>query len=191
MPLPYGLAWVSPGLLTVIVSPGIVCGGRRRMVHSIWFLAVEAAEEASGGLFDLDATLPLMAVQFVLLAVILNALFYKPLGKAIDERDGYIRSNKVDAAERLAKAEQIAKAYQQELAETRRQAQSVIADAQEAAQKLASQSIAEAQQEAQAQREQVQRELDEQKRLAMASLEQQVDGLSRQILDKLLSSAAS
>jgi F-type H+-transporting ATPase subunit b len=160
------------------------------MVHSIWFLAVEAAEEASGGLFDLDATLPLMAVQFVLLAVILNALFYKPLGKAIDERDGYIRNNKVDAAERLAKAEQIAKAYQQELAETRRQAQSVISDAQEAAQKLASQSVAEAQQEAQAQREQVQRELDEQKRLAMASLEQQVDGLSRQILDKLLSSAA-
>lgn len=161
------------------------------MVSSIWFLAVEAAEEAGGGLFDLDATLPLMAIQFVLLAVILNALFYKPLGKAIDERDGYIRSNKVDAAERLSKAEQIAKAYQQELAETRRQAQSVIAEAQEAAQKLAAQSMAEAQQEAQAQREQVQKELDEQKRQAMASLEQQVDGLSRQILDKLLSTVAS
>ncbi|MEY3296867.1 MAG: synthase subunit [Cyanobacteriota bacterium] len=160
------------------------------MIHSVWFLAVEAAEEASGGLFDLDATLPLMAVQFVLLAVILNALFYKPLGKAIDERDGYIRSNKVDAAERLAKAEQIAKAYQQELAETRRQSQAVIAAAQEEAQKLAAQSIAEAQQEAQAQREQVQRELDEQKRQAMVSLEQQVDGLSRQILDKLLSAAS-
>lgn len=160
------------------------------MIHSVWFLAVEAAEEASGGLFDLDATLPLMAVQFVLLAVILNALFYKPLGNAIDERDGYIRGNKVDAAERLAKAEQIAKTYQQELAETRRQSQAVIAAAQEEAQKLAAQSMAEAQQEAQAQREQVQRELDEQKRQAMASLEQQVDGLSRQILDKLLSSAS-
>lgn len=160
------------------------------MIHSVLFLAVEAAEEASGGLFDLDATLPLMAVQFVLLAVILNALFYKPLGKAIDERDGYIRSNKVDAAERLAKAEQIAKAYQQELAETRRQSQAVIATAQEEAQKIASQRVAEAQQEAQAQREQVQRELDEQKRQALASLEQQVDGLSRQILDKLLSSAS-
>jgi F-type H+-transporting ATPase subunit b len=150
------------------------------MIHSVWFLAVEAAEEASGGLFDLDATLPLMAVQFVLLAVILNALFYKPLGNAIDERDGYIRSNKVDAAERLAKAEQIAKAYQQELAETRRQSQAVIAAAQEEAQKLAAQSIAEAQQEAQAQRE----------HQAMATLEQQVDGLSRQILDKLLSTAS-
>ena len=160
------------------------------MSHSVGFWAVGAADEASGGLFDLDATLPLMAVQFVLLAVILNALFYKPLGKAIDERDGYIRSNKVDAAERLAKAEQIAKAYQQELAETRRQSQAVIAAAQEEAQKLAAQSIAEAQQEAQAQREQVQRELDEQKRQAMVSLEQQVDGLSRQILDKLLSAAS-
>jgi len=160
------------------------------MVHSIWLLAVEAAEEASGGLFDLDATLPLMAVQFVLLAVALNALLYKPLGKAIDEREGYVRANKVDAAERLAKAEQLAKSYQQELAETRRQAQTVIAEAQAAAQKLAGQSVAAAQQEAQAQREQAQRELDEQKRLAMTSLEQQVEGLSRQILDKLLSSAS-
>lgn len=160
-------------------------------MNVLWLLAVEAVEEGGGGLFDLDATLPLMAVQFVLLAVILNALFYKPLGKAIDERDGYISGNKVDAAERLAKAEKIAKEYQQELAETRRQAQAVIAEAQEAAQKIAAQSLAEAQQEAQAQREQAQRELDEQKQQAMASLEQQVDGLSRQILDKLLSSVGA
>ncbi len=130
-------------------------------------------------------------MQFVILAVVLNALFYKPLGKAIDERDGYIRSNKVDAAERLAKAEQIAKQYQQELAETRRKAQAVIAEAQEAAQKMAAKTIAEAQQEAQAQREQAQRELDEQKQAAMGTLQQQVDSLSQQILDKLLGSVAA
>lgn len=163
------------------------------MMNFVWLLAVEAAEtaEEGGGLFDLDATLPLMAVQFVLLAVALNALFYKPLGKVLDERDGYISSNHVDAAERLAKAEQIAKQYQQELAETRRQAQTVIAEAQDEAQKIASQTVAAAQQEAQAQREQVQRELDEQKSQAMTTLEQQVDGLSRQILDKLLGSLAA
>jgi len=161
------------------------------MIDTIWLLAVEATEESGGGLFDLDATLPLMAVQFVILAVILNALFYKPIGKAIDERDGYIRSNKVDAAERLAKAEQTAKQYQQELAETRRKAQTIIAEAQEAAQKMAAKTIAEAQQEAQAQREQAQRELDEQKQAAMGTLQQQVDSLSQQILDKLLSSVAA
>lgn len=161
------------------------------MVDSIWLLAVEAAEESGGGLFDFDATLPLMAVQFVLLTVILNAVLYKPLGKAIDERDSYVRSNRVDAQERLAKAEQLTKQYEQELAETRRKAQAVIAEAQEEAQKIASKSVAEAQQEAQAQREQLQQELDQQKQAAMTQLQQQVDDLSRQILDKLLGSVAA
>jgi len=36
-----------------------------------------------GGLFDLDATLPLMAVQVVLLTLILNALFFRPVGRTV------------------------------------------------------------------------------------------------------------
>lgn len=160
------------------------------MIHSIWLLAAETAEEG-GGLFDLDATLPLMAVQFMLLTVILNAVLYKPLGKAIDERDDYVRTKRVEAKERLAKAEQLTKQFEQELAETRRKAQSIIAEAQESAQKLAAKQIAEAQQEAQAQREQAQRELDEQKQAALSTLQQQVDGLSHQILDKLLGSVSA
>jgi F-type H+-transporting ATPase subunit b len=159
---------------------------------SYWtiLLAVEAAAEEGGGLFDLDATLPLMAVQFLILVAVLNAIFYKPLGQAIDGRDNYIRTNLTDARERLAKAEHLARQYEQELAETRRQSQAIIAAAQADAQKIAAAKIAEAQQEAQAQREQAQQELDQQKQAAMQSLEQQVDALSRQILDKLLGSVA-
>ncbi len=37
-------------------------------------------------MFDFDATLPLMAVQFLLLTAILNVVFFKPLSKAIEER---------------------------------------------------------------------------------------------------------
>ncbi|MGL5796158.1 MAG: F0F1 ATP synthase subunit B', partial [Waterburya sp.] len=37
-------------------------------------------------MFDFDATLPLMAVQFLLLTALLNAVFYKPLTKVLDER---------------------------------------------------------------------------------------------------------
>lgn len=158
-------------------------------MHWTILLAVEAAEAAAeegGGLFDLDATLPLMAVQFLLLVAILNALLFKPLGKAIDERDNYVRTNLTDARERLSKAESLAKQYEQELAETRRQSQAVITSAQADAQKIAAQKIAEAQQEAQVQREQAQQELDRQKQEAMQTLEQQVSNLSQQILDKLL-----
>jgi F-type H+-transporting ATPase subunit b len=40
-------------------------------------LAVEAAEK--NGLFDLDATLPIIAIQFLLLVAVLNSLFYEPV----------------------------------------------------------------------------------------------------------------
>jgi F-type H+-transporting ATPase subunit b len=137
-------------------------------------------------MFDFDATLPLMAVQFLVLVALLNVVFYKPLTKAIEDRSDYIRTNETEARERLAKAEHLATQYEEELATTRRQYQQTIATAQAEAQALADQQIATAQQEAQSQRERVQRELDQQKQEAMSSLEQQVESLSHQILDKLL-----
>ena len=137
-------------------------------------------------MFDFDATLPLMAVQFLLLTAILNAVFYKPLTKALDDRNEYIRNNEVEARERLSKAERLAKQYEQELGETRRQAQAIIIAAQEEAQKIAAEKIADAQRDAQAQREQVQQEIEQQKQVALGELEQQVTALSRQILEKLL-----
>jgi F-type H+-transporting ATPase subunit b len=163
------------------------------MYWNILLAVAEAAEAVDaeavagkGGLFDIDATLPLMAIQFLILVALLNILFYKPLGKAIDDRDTFIRQNQADAQERLSKAESLAKQYEQELTDTRRQAQAIIAEAEADAQRIAAQKLAEAQQEAQVQREQAQRELDQQKQEALQTLEQQVDALSRQILDKLL-----
>lgn len=152
-----------------------------------WMLLL-AAEEG-GGLFDIDATLPLMAVQFLILAAVLNAVFYKPLGKAIDERDGYIRSSITNAKEQLAQAEKLAQQYEQELADSRRQAQAIIAEAQAEAEKVASEQIAEAQQAAQAQKAQVQQEIEAQKASAFDVLEGQVSTLTQQMLDKLLSVA--
>ncbi|AFZ12823.1 ATP synthase F0 subcomplex B' subunit [Crinalium epipsammum PCC 9333] len=137
-------------------------------------------------MFDFDATLPLMAVQFLLLAAMLNVVFYKPLTKALDERDEYIRNNELGAKERLAKAEKLAREYEQQLGDTRRQSQALITTAQSEAQKIAAQKIGEAQQEAVGKREQAAKEIEQQKQEALQSLEQQVDALSRQILEKIL-----
>ncbi len=137
-------------------------------------------------MFDFDATLPLMALQFLLLAAVLNVIFYKPLTKALDDRDNYIRTNNLEAQERLAKAERLTKEYEQQLAEARRQSQAVVAQAQAEAEKITAEKIAQAQKEAQVQREQVAQEIEQQKQEALRSLEQQVDALSRQVLEKLL-----
>ncbi len=142
-------------------------------------------------MFDFDATLPLMALQFVLLTFLLNAVFFKPISKTLDERDGYIRTSQASAAERLEASKKLAKQYEQELANSRKQAQQLIADAQAEAQETVAQQIAQAQSEAQQRREQVQKELDQQKQEAFQSLQGQVDVLSQQILDKLLGARAA
>ena len=139
--------------------------------------------------FDFDATLPFMALQFLVLMVVLNAVFYKPLTKMLDERDEYIRTTQLSAGERLAKAQKLAQEYEQKLGETRKQSQAVIAAAQADAQKTASAKVAEAQKEAQVAREKAGQEIEQQKQEAMRSLEQEVDVLSRQILEKLLGTA--
>ena len=75
-----------------------------------------------GGLFDFDATLPLVAIQFLLLMVILNAIFYTPLSTAITERNDFILNNLAKASEVLAKANELTAQYEQELASIRKEA---------------------------------------------------------------------
>ncbi|MBZ8179363.1 MAG: F0F1 ATP synthase subunit B' [Oscillatoria sp. PMC 1051.18] len=158
------------------------------MMHWTFILATEAVETTvkEGGLFDFDATLPLMAVQFVILVALLNAVFYKPLGKAIDERADYIRKNIADARERKQKTQNLAQQLELELRDARRKSQDVIAAAQAEAQKVADAKIKEAQQEVQAEREKAAQEIEAQKAEAFGSLEGEVEALSNQILNKLL-----
>jgi F-type H+-transporting ATPase subunit b len=137
-------------------------------------------------MFDFDATLPLMAGQFMLLVVLLNVVFFKPLTKVLEDRATVIQNSQSGAKEGLEKIQAITAQYEKELADSRRQYQSIIDAAKAEAQKIADQEVAKTQAEAIAQREQAQTELDQQKTTAMATLEQQVDALSREILDKLL-----
>lgn len=159
------------------------------MTYGTILLAVaEAAAETTpeGGLFDIDATLPLMALQFLILMAILNALLYKPLGKAIDERSDYVRRSTKEARELKEKTESLAAQYENELREVRRESQDIIAAAKAEAEEISNAKIQEAQQEVAAEKQKAADEIEAQKAEAMQSLEQQVDTLSNQILEKLL-----
>ncbi|MFP4134765.1 MAG: F0F1 ATP synthase subunit B' [Halothece sp.] len=157
------------------------------MTNWMILLAAEAVETTKeGGLFDFDATLPLMAVQFLVLVALLNVLFYKPLTRVLDERDDYIRKNLNEAKENAKKSEELAQKFEEQLKDARRESQEMIAQAQTEAQEEASKNIAQAQQEVQAQREKATAEIEAQKKEALQSLESQVDTLSHQVLDKLV-----
>ena len=83
-----------------------------------------------GGLFDINATLPLVAIQFLLLMVILNVLLYNPLLTVIEERKEYILTNLSEASNILAEANKLTTQYEQELEDVRKQAQLEITKSQ-------------------------------------------------------------
>jgi len=83
-----------------------------------------------GGLFDINATLPLVAIQFVLLMVILNVILYSPLLTIIEERKEYILNKLAKASEVLSQANELTAQYEQELSTVRKEAQLEITNSQ-------------------------------------------------------------
>jgi len=83
-----------------------------------------------GGLFDINATLPLVAIQFVLLMVILNVILYSPLLTIIEERKEYILNKLAKASEVLSQANELTAQYEQELNTVRKEAQLEITNSQ-------------------------------------------------------------
>jgi F-type H+-transporting ATPase subunit b len=145
-----------------------------------------AMTEGAGGLFDFNATLPLMAIQFILLTVVLTFIFYKPVSKVIDERESYISGNLTEASEKLVKADELYKQYDEQLKTARTSAQSVIAQSEKEAKDVVAIEINEARSEAAKLIEKTTKELEAQKSIALEKLETQIDELSQLIKEKLL-----
>lgn len=83
-----------------------------------------------GGLFDINLTLPLIAIQFILLTVLLNIVLYSPLLTIIEERKEYILTNLGKASELLSEAKKLTMQYEQELSDVRKEAQLEITSSQ-------------------------------------------------------------
>jgi len=145
-----------------------------------------AITEGAGGLFDFNATLPLMAIQFVLLTVALTFIFYKPVSKVIDDRELYINGNLTQASDKLLKADELYKQYEEQLKSAKADAQAIVAQSEKEAKDTVALEISDARAEAAKLIEQTNKELEAQKSLALQQLETQVDELSQLIKDKLL-----
>ena len=145
-----------------------------------------AMTEGAGGLFDFNATLPLMAIQFILLTVVLTFVFYKPVSKVIDDRENYINDNLTTASEKLIKANDLYNEYGEQLKTARVNAQGIIAQSEKEAKDVVALEINDARQDAAKLIERTNKELETQKSLALKQLETQVDELSQLIKEKLL-----
>merc|ERR1712115_192568 len=123
-----------------------------------------------GGLFDLGATLPLIAIQFILLMIILNVILYNPVLAVIEERKEYILTNLGKAAELLGKANNITTQYEAALKIVRAEAQLEIKNSQEIHKEILDLEISISQ-----------KYFDNRKNLALNNLEDSVESLCKDI----------
>jgi len=141
---------------------------------------------SEGGLFDFDATLPLMAVQVVLLTFILNSLFFKPVGKVVEEREDYVNTSRANAKQKLAEAEKLESDLKDQLKEARKAAQKIISEAEQDSEKLYKEALALATSEANASREEARRQIDSEKQAALNQLKVDSEKLGDLIVERLL-----
>jgi len=91
------------------------------MINQQIFLIL-AEDTAKGGLFDIGATLPLVAIQFLLLMFILNIILYNPLLTVVDERNEYVLDNLSKTSDMVLVATELTTQYEQELVNTKKEA---------------------------------------------------------------------
>ena len=150
-----------------------------------WLLFAEGGVP-EGGLFDLDATLPLMAAQVVLLTFLLNSLFFRPVGKVVEERESLISTSRVDAKQKLAQIRRLELELAEQLRGARQAAQQVILEAEQEVDRLYREAMVEAEIEASRTRNSARQEIEAQRESAYAQLTTQVNQLSSLIIERLL-----
>jgi F-type H+-transporting ATPase subunit b len=104
----------------------------------------------------------------------------------LDERESYINGNLTQASEKLTKADELYKQYDEQLKTARANAQSIIAQSEKEAKDVVATDISQARTDASKLIELTNKELEAQKSIALQQLELQVDELSQLIKEKLL-----
>jgi F-type H+-transporting ATPase subunit b len=127
-----------------------------------------------------------MAVQVVLLTFILNALFFKPVGQVVEEREDYVNTSRAEAKKKIAEVELLETELKDQLKEARLEAQKVILEAEQDSENLYKEALALATSEANASREKARREIDSQRDEALNQLKSEADNLGDLIIERLL-----
>ena len=149
-------------------------------------LAFDFFGATEGGLFDINATLPLMAIQVVALTYILNSLFFKPVGNVVEKREKFVSNNIMDAKNKLSEVEKLEADLLSQLQSARSEAQKIVSEAENESDKLYKEALELANNEANASKEKARLEIEHQTSSARDQLSKQADDLSELIVNRLI-----
>ena len=149
-----------------------------------------AQEGGPGGLFDIGATLPLVALQFLVLMFILNSILYNPLITLMNQRNEYILDNLSKASEMLITAEELTTQYETELASTKKEAQQEISQLKKVQKESFDNELSLSQKSIDTLVGKILENFAAKKETALAGLGSEIDSLSNQMVTKLFTQRA-
>lgn len=97
---------------------------------------------------EFNATFLISAISFTLFTLLMNKIFYKPLGKIMNERENFINDNLNDAKISNDKAEFLLKDKDEKLAKSLIEARAIVSKELDATNKQSAQITAQAKQKA-------------------------------------------
>merc|ERR1712224_398666 len=140
----------------------------------------------AGKIFDFNATLPIMAAQFLLLMVFLDKTWFGPVGTVLDERDAKIRARLGSVETGVEELEALTKEAAMLLKDARAEAQANITDAKSKASAKIEAELATEKSLLDAELARAVKELESERNAAQGAIDQQVSELSKYIIERVL-----
>merc|ERR1712050_514171 len=138
-------------------------------------LASLPAPAHAGGMFDFGLTLPFVAVTFLTMMAVLNALWYSPVTNEMEERNAKLLQTLSEATDTLTKADEIQVADTEQIKEAREKASAAVAAYRETTEKAISGKIAAATMERDTKAKEVKAKLEADVQAKMTAAEAEIE----------------
>src|SRR3974390_198239 len=137
-------------------------------------------------MFEVNGTLFIFLVMYVLFIIALNEVMMKPIGKVMAERAKLIQDD-VDASKKHhVEAQEVVAAYQRTVSEAKNEAQNVINEAMTQAQKKRDEAVEKLAEQNRVKLGEAKKQLQGEREAAMGGLVEQEISLVKQMVEKLL-----
>ena len=143
--------------------------------------------EKTGGLFDFDGTLPVVALQFIIFMFALNFILYTPLLDTIDERNIYISKSLADATLILTKSNELNTKYENKTSKARKAVASDLLTYQKLYKDILEEKMKSSEVFIEKFLTETTKNFEDNKETILKSFDTEIDSLSNQILKKITS----
>ena len=142
-------------------------------------------------LLDFDGTLIVIAISFIIFAIVMHKIFYIPMRRVMDERKEYIQLHIDEAKELDSKAKEAINQYNTKLNTARLTGQSKVEEFTESGKDKKSKLLSDASAKAHEEIRIAKQSLQKEKEAAFTQIREEVAPLAQQIVSKILGATVS